>query len=95
MNAADETRLAAQSSTRLEIRKLGNSTGLIFPKELLARLTVAIVDAIHDEHFLGLNGIDFIVPEPAAASIILALAAGDVDEESLTRWIRDNRPKSL
>jgi death on curing protein len=45
--------------------------------------------------FLGLNSIDFIVPEPAAASIIPALAAGEVDEESLTRWIRDNWPKSL
>jgi len=46
MNAADETRLAAQSSTRLEIRKLGNSTGLIFPKELLARLGLKQGDAL-------------------------------------------------
>jgi len=42
--------------------------------------------------FLGVNGIDFIVPEAEAAAIILALAAGEVDEESLTRWIRDNWP---
>ena len=42
--------------------------------------------------FLGLNGIDFIVPEAEAAAIILALAAGEVSEESLTRWIRDNWP---
>ena len=43
--------------------------------------------------FLGVNGIDFIVPEAEAAAIILALAAGEVSEESLTRWIRDNWPK--
>ncbi|KIZ40935.1 MULTISPECIES: type II toxin-antitoxin system death-on-curing family toxin [Rhodopseudomonas] len=42
--------------------------------------------------FLGVNGIDFIVPEAEAASIILSLAAGEVSEESLTRWIRDNWP---
>ena len=42
--------------------------------------------------FLGLNGFDFIVPEAEAAAIILALAAGEVSEESLTRWIRDNWP---
>jgi death on curing protein len=43
--------------------------------------------------FLGVNGIDFIVPEADAAAIILSLAAGEVSEESLTRWIRDNWPK--
>jgi death on curing protein len=42
--------------------------------------------------FLGVNGIDFVVPEAEAAAIILALAAGEVSEESLTRWIRDNWP---
>jgi death on curing protein len=42
--------------------------------------------------FLGVNGIDFIVPEAEAAAIILALAAGEVNEEGLTRWIRDNWP---
>jgi death on curing protein len=40
--------------------------------------------------FLGLNGIDFVVPEAEAAAMILALAAGEVNEEGLTRWIRDN-----
>lgn len=44
--------------------------------------------------FLGINGIDFIVAEAEAAAIILALAAGEVDEEGLSRWIRDNWPKS-
>jgi len=43
--------------------------------------------------FLGLNGIDFIVPEADAAAMILALAGGEVSEESLARWIRDNWPK--
>jgi death-on-curing protein len=42
--------------------------------------------------FLGVNGIDFIVPEAEAAAIILSLAAGEVSEQSLTRWIRDNWP---
>jgi death-on-curing protein len=38
------------------------------------------------------NGIAFS-PEPAhATAIILSLAAGEVSEESLTRWIRDNWP---
>ncbi len=40
--------------------------------------------------FLHKNGVAF-GPEPAqAAVIILSLAAGEVSEESLTRWIRDN-----
>jgi death-on-curing protein len=43
--------------------------------------------------FLGINGVDFVVPEPEAAAMILSLAAGEVSEESLTRWIRDNWPK--
>jgi death on curing protein len=42
--------------------------------------------------FLRGNGIPF-APDPAHATvIILALAAGEVSEESLTRWIRDNWP---
>lgn len=40
--------------------------------------------------FLGVNGIDFVVPEAEAAAIILSLAAGEVSEQSLARWIRDN-----
>lgn len=42
--------------------------------------------------FLGVNGIDFNVSEAEAAAMILSLAAGDVDELGLTRWIRDNWP---
>jgi len=42
--------------------------------------------------FLIKNGIGF-APEPAhATAIILSLAAGEVSEEGLTRWIRDNWP---
>jgi death on curing protein len=44
--------------------------------------------------FLGINDIDFVVPEANAAAIILALAAGEVSEASLARWIRDNWPKA-
>lgn len=42
--------------------------------------------------FLGINDVDFVVPEADAAAMILALAAGEVSEENLTRWIRDNWP---
>lgn len=42
--------------------------------------------------FLGVNDVEFDVPEAEAAAMILALAAGEVSEESLTRWIRDNWP---
>jgi death on curing protein len=45
--------------------------------------------------FLGLNGIDFAPATEAATAIILSLAAGEVSEKSLARWIRDNWPKSL
>jgi death-on-curing protein len=43
--------------------------------------------------FLGLNDMDFLASETEATAIILELAAGHVDEEVLTRWIRDNWPK--
>jgi len=43
--------------------------------------------------FLGLNGIDFDVAPEQATAMILGLAAGEVSEESLARWIRDNWPK--
>ena len=41
-----------------------------------------------------LRGNDIIPSRPigAATAIILALAAGEVSEEGLTRWIRDNWP---
>jgi death-on-curing protein len=43
--------------------------------------------------FLGVNGVDFVVPEAEAAAMIISLAAGEVGEENLARWISDNLPK--
>jgi death-on-curing protein len=39
--------------------------------------------------FLGLNGVDFDVPEPEAVVMMLALAAGEIDEAGLAQWIAD------
>jgi death-on-curing protein len=44
--------------------------------------------------FLGINGIDLIVPPEQATAVILDLAAGEIGEEGLARWIGDNLPKS-
>jgi death-on-curing protein len=44
--------------------------------------------------FLRKNGVQFAPAQAHATKIILALAAGEVSEESLTRWIRDNWPKT-
>jgi death-on-curing protein len=42
--------------------------------------------------FLMLNGVNF-APDPVeATAIMLALAAGGIDETGLSRWIRDNWP---
>lgn len=44
--------------------------------------------------FLRINDVAF-KPDPAqATTIVLALAGGEVSEESLTRWIKDNWPKT-
>ncbi len=40
--------------------------------------------------FLRRNGAPFAPRQAHATAIILALAAGEVSEESLARWIRDN-----
>jgi death-on-curing protein len=45
--------------------------------------------------FLRFNGVPFAPAQDMAAAAILALAAGEVDEDGLTRWIRDNWPKDL
>jgi death-on-curing protein len=42
--------------------------------------------------FLGLNGIDFDVPPEAATAMILGMAAREINEEGLARWIADNIP---
>jgi len=42
--------------------------------------------------FLGVNGVEFTVSEPAFAAMVFSLAAGEVSEEALARWIRDHWP---
>ena len=42
--------------------------------------------------FLGMNDIDFVADEAEAALMIRGLAAGEIDETGLTRWMRDNWP---
>jgi death-on-curing protein len=42
--------------------------------------------------FLHKNGVAFAPGQAEATKIILSLAAGEVSEESLARWIRDNWP---
>ena len=44
--------------------------------------------------FLGVNGIDFRVAQTEAAAMFLALAAGELGEAGLTRWISDNLPEA-
>lgn len=44
--------------------------------------------------FLGLNGIDLDVPPEDATAIILEVAAGEINEDGLARWLRDNWPKA-
>jgi len=44
--------------------------------------------------FLRKNAVAFAPQQAHAIKMILALAAGEVSEESLTRWIRDNWPKA-
>jgi death on curing protein len=43
--------------------------------------------------FLELNGIDFDVPPEQATVVILELASGQIEEDGVARWIRDNWPK--
>lgn len=40
--------------------------------------------------FLNLNKLDLDAPQEAATAIVLALAAGEIGEEVLARWIADN-----
>ena len=44
--------------------------------------------------FLGLNGIDLIAPPEQATAVMMALAAGEIGEDDVARWIADNLPKS-
>ena len=40
------------------------------------------------------NGFAFAPPEALATAAIVALAAGEIEEDALGRWIRDNGPKA-
>jgi|SRR5262252_2385667 len=42
--------------------------------------------------FLRKNGVHFAPGQAQATAMMLSLAAGEVSEQSLTRWIRDNWP---
>jgi death on curing protein len=42
--------------------------------------------------FLRKNGVRFAPDQAQSTKIILALAAGEVSEDNLARWIRDNWP---
>jgi death-on-curing protein len=44
--------------------------------------------------FLRKKGIPFAPDQVQATKVILALAAGEISEQSLARWIVDNLPKS-
>jgi death on curing protein len=44
--------------------------------------------------FLRKNGVKFAPDQAQATAIIMSLAAGEVSEESLARWIRNNWPKA-
>jgi death on curing protein len=50
----------------------------------IAFLTMAV--------FLRKNGVRFAPDQAQATTIIMSLAAGQVSEESLARWIRNNWP---
>jgi len=43
--------------------------------------------------FLRKNGVAFRPDQAQATRMMLALAAGEVSEQSLARWIRDNWPR--
>ena len=44
--------------------------------------------------FLRKNGVRFAPDQAQATAMMIALAAGEVSEESLARWLRDNWPKA-
>ena len=43
--------------------------------------------------WMSANGVRFAPDQAQATTMIFSLAAGEVSEESLARWIRDNWPK--
>lgn len=83
---------------------LASTKASIAPRRLVAEYKHVAADAPYFQsvHFqatleTGLevllkNGVSFSPKPEHAATIILSLAAGEVSEESLTRWIRENWP---
>ena len=66
------------------MESLGNNHGFLDGNKRIAFMAMM--------GFLLKNGVAFD-PEPAqSTAMIISLAAGEVSEESLTRWIRDNWP---
>lgn len=45
--------------------------------------------------FLRLNDVVFSPDRAEATAIMFGLAAGEIEEEGLTRWIRDNWPEAV
>jgi death on curing protein len=45
--------------------------------------------------FLRLNGVRFAPTQEESTAIILGLAAGEIGEAGIARWIRDNLPEGL
>lgn len=43
--------------------------------------------------FLRINGIRLAAPSAEATAVMLSLAAGELDEDLLAKWIKDNWPK--
>ena len=70
----DETAKPSEADTvgdLVQLRRIGNSVGIILSKDILARFRLAEGDRFT------------VVQQPG----------GGVEEEGLTRWIRDNWPK--
>jgi death on curing protein len=44
--------------------------------------------------FLRKNGVRFSPDQAQGTTMMIALAAGEISEESLARWLRDNWPKA-
>jgi death-on-curing protein len=78
---ADLAALAAAYAFRL-----AKNHAFVDGNKRIAFMTMAV--------FLHKNGISFRPEQSHATKIILSLAAGEVSEESLARWIRDNWPKA-
>ncbi len=40
--------------------------------------------------FLGLNGLRIVASEEAVVSVMLSVASGEMDEETLASWLKAN-----